>query len=190
MVTLIWQLTVLTSRYFLWANDEPTKMNVTYVDQCCHLPWTNERQRKREKTPSSHTPQKIELELKTIVSLLMSLSSFSFSLPFMLYYYVLKHLFPPWNVKRFFAVKINNCQPRSSPRTPSTPSTPGATAGPMFQFTDPSLNRRAATVKDQLLQWCQRKTMGYEVPIYRNLSSKTATESRYTLSKKKTSKHT
>ncbi|XP_055617264.1 smoothelin-like protein 1 [Toxorhynchites rutilus septentrionalis] len=56
---------------------------------------------------------------------------------------------------------VSSQSPPNSPRTPTTPSTPGA-KGPMFQFTDPSLNRRAATVKDQLLQWCQMKTREYE----------------------------
>lgn len=35
----------------------------------------------------------------------------------------------------------------------------------MFKFTDPALNARAATVKDQLLQWAQSKTVEYEVII-------------------------
>lgn len=53
---------------------------------------------------------------------------------------------------------------RSSPTT-STPTTPGGSAQPLFKFTDPALNKRAATVKDQLLQWCQHKTQEYEVSI-------------------------
>lgn len=35
----------------------------------------------------------------------------------------------------------------------------------LFKFTDPELNKRALTVKDQLLQWCQSKTVEYEVII-------------------------
>ncbi|EAT35395.1 AAEL012429-PA, partial [Aedes aegypti] len=67
---------------------------------------------------------------------------------------------------------ITSQSPPNSPRTPSTPSTPGGTGtGPMFQFTDPSLNRRAATVKDQLLQWCQMKTRGYENVKIENFST-------------------
>ncbi|XP_055525380.1 titin-like isoform X3 [Wyeomyia smithii] len=65
---------------------------------------------------------------------------------------------------------LSSQSPPNSPRTPSTPSTPGA-AGPMFQFTDPSLNRRAATVKDQLLQWCQMKTREYENVKIENFST-------------------
>lgn len=40
-----------------------------------------------------------------------------------------------------------------------------ATSGGGFmKYTDPALNARAATAKDQLLQWCQMKTKEYEVP--------------------------
>jgi hypothetical protein len=54
--------------------------------------------------------------------------------------------------------------PHSSPKLPSTPTTPTSPGGgPYFKFTDPDLNRKAATVKDQLLQWCQMKTKEYEV---------------------------
>lgn len=52
----------------------------------------------------------------------------------------------------------------SSPNSPTTPMTPGGTpSAPLFKFTDPVLNARAATVKDILLQWCQSKTKEYEV---------------------------
>lgn len=33
-----------------------------------------------------------------------------------------------------------------------------------MKYTDPAMNARAATAKDQLLQWCQMKTKEYEVP--------------------------
>ncbi|XP_058443381.1 calponin homology domain-containing protein DDB_G0272472-like isoform X1 [Malaya genurostris] len=65
---------------------------------------------------------------------------------------------------------LSSQSPPNSPRTPSTPTTPGA-GGPMFQFTDPSLNRRAATVKDQLLLWCQMKTREYENVKIENFST-------------------
>ncbi|XP_058828871.1 microtubule-associated protein futsch-like isoform X2 [Topomyia yanbarensis] len=65
---------------------------------------------------------------------------------------------------------LSSQSPPNSPRTPSTPTTPGA-GGLMFQFTDPSLNRRAATVKDQLLQWCQMKTREYENVKIENFST-------------------
>uniref|UniRef100_A0A182LYK5 Uncharacterized protein n=1 Tax=Anopheles culicifacies TaxID=139723 RepID=A0A182LYK5_9DIPT len=58
---------------------------------------------------------------------------------------------------------LSSQSPPNSPKTPSTPTTPSAAMGPMFKFTDPALNRRAATVKDQLLQWCQMKTKEYEI---------------------------
>lgn len=44
----------------------------------------------------------------------------------------------------------------------STPKSPTA-GGPLFKFTDPSLNQSANTVKQRLLQWCQMKTKEYEV---------------------------
>ncbi|KAK9752688.1 Calponin homology (CH) domain [Popillia japonica] len=44
---------------------------------------------------------------------------------------------------------------------PSTPKSPTA-GGPLFKFTDPSLNQSANTVKQRLLQWCQMKTKEYE----------------------------
>ncbi|XP_041630879.1 smoothelin-like protein 1 isoform X11 [Drosophila kikkawai] len=59
---------------------------------------------------------------------------------------------------------------KSSPTT-STPTTPGGSAQPYFKFTDPALNARAATVKDQLLQWCQHKTQEYENVQISNFSS-------------------
>lgn len=49
----------------------------------------------------------------------------------------------------------------SSP-SPKTPSSSGS-SGPLFQFTDPALKNRAATVKEQLLTWCQMKTKEYDV---------------------------
>ncbi|XP_067639159.1 uncharacterized protein [Eurosta solidaginis] len=57
---------------------------------------------------------------------------------------------------------------QQSPKSPPTPTTPGAKVSPgsgsarIFQFTDPALNARAATAKEQLLQWCQSKTQEYE----------------------------
>ncbi|KPU74184.1 uncharacterized protein Dana_GF22263, isoform K [Drosophila ananassae] len=60
---------------------------------------------------------------------------------------------------------------KSSPTTTSTPTTPGGSAQPLFKFTDPALNARAATVKDQLLQWCQHKTQEYENVQITNFSS-------------------
>lgn len=53
----------------------------------------------------------------------------------------------------------------STPRTPTTPTTPGGTPrnGPLFAFTDPTLAKKASTVKEQLLQWAQMKTKEYEV---------------------------
>ncbi|XP_037936520.1 mucin-5AC isoform X8 [Teleopsis dalmanni] len=65
---------------------------------------------------------------------------------------------------------------QQSPRSPSTPTTPGGTASPsgsapIFRFTDPALNARAATVKDQLLQWCQMKTKEYENVQITNFST-------------------
>ncbi|KAL9695883.1 hypothetical protein quinque_015168 [Culex quinquefasciatus] len=65
---------------------------------------------------------------------------------------------------------VTSQSPPNSPKTPSTPATPGG-GGAMFTFTDPSLNRRAATAKDQLLQWCQRKTNGYEHVKIENFST-------------------
>ncbi|EDW25781.1 GL14303 [Drosophila persimilis] len=60
---------------------------------------------------------------------------------------------------------------KSSPTT-STPTTPGGgSSQPLFKFTDPALNARAATVKDQLLQWCQHKTQEYENVQISNFSS-------------------
>lgn len=46
--------------------------------------------------------------------------------------------------------------------SPLTPKTPGE-GTVLFKFTDPALNARAATVKEQLLAWCQSKTAEYEV---------------------------
>ncbi|EAA12124.6 AGAP000906-PA [Anopheles gambiae str. PEST] len=67
---------------------------------------------------------------------------------------------------------LSSQSPPNSPKTPSTPTTPsGAMGGPMFKFTDPALNRRAATVKDQLLQWCQMKTKEYENVKIENFST-------------------
>ncbi|XP_075158200.1 uncharacterized protein LOC142231476 [Haematobia irritans] len=69
---------------------------------------------------------------------------------------------------------------QQSTKSPTTPTTPGAgssaspSAGgnaPMFKFTDPALNARAATVKEQLLQWCQSKTKEYENVQITNFSS-------------------
>lgn len=83
-------------------------------------------------------------------------------------------------------------------RSPTTPTTPGGgstaspTSGnqPMFKFTDPALNAKAATVKEQLLQWCQSKTQEYEVlqSFYhkqKNSSQKTKTTKLQTLILKK-----
>ncbi|KAI8128292.1 Smoothelin-like protein 1 [Lucilia cuprina] len=61
----------------------------------------------------------------------------------------------------------NSQQSAKSPTTPTTPgggSTASPTSGkqPIFRFTDPALNAKAATVKEQLLQWCQSKTQEYE----------------------------
>ncbi|XP_073834302.1 smoothelin-like protein 1 isoform X17 [Musca autumnalis] len=62
----------------------------------------------------------------------------------------------------------NSQQSAKSPTTPTTPgggsaASPSATGNaPIFRFTDPSLNARAATAKEQLLQWCQSKTQEYE----------------------------
>jgi hypothetical protein len=60
----------------------------------------------------------------------------------------------------------NSVYSSPSPKTPSTPTTPGGSkkGAPIFSFTDPSLQGRAATAKDALLMWCQTKTFGYEVP--------------------------
>lgn len=56
------------------------------------------------------------------------------------------------------------CYSSPSPRTPSTPTTPGGSKnGPMFSFTDPTLAKKASTVKEQLLTWAQMKTKEYEV---------------------------
>ncbi|XP_028898331.2 cytospin-A isoform X18 [Zeugodacus cucurbitae] len=65
---------------------------------------------------------------------------------------------------------------QQSPKSPTTPTTPGGTASPsgsarIFQFTDPALNARAATVKEQLLQWCQSKTQEYENVQITNFSA-------------------
>uniref|UniRef100_A0A182Y4W1 Calponin-homology (CH) domain-containing protein n=1 Tax=Anopheles stephensi TaxID=30069 RepID=A0A182Y4W1_ANOST len=65
---------------------------------------------------------------------------------------------------------ISSQSPPNSPKTP-TPTTPSGAMGPMFKFTDPALNRRAATVKDQLLQWCQMKTKEYENVKIENFST-------------------
>ncbi|XP_037818358.1 smoothelin-like protein 2 isoform X8 [Lucilia sericata] len=61
----------------------------------------------------------------------------------------------------------NSQQSAKLPTTPTTPgggSTASPTSGkqPIFRFTDPALNAKAATVKEQLLQWCQSKTQEYE----------------------------
>lgn len=71
-----------------------------------------------------------------------------------------------------FKLHLNHCSaPKSpmtfsmtpsSPKTPTTPGTPGS-SNAMFTFTDPSMNARAATVKEILLTWCQMKTKEYEV---------------------------
>ncbi|XP_037918817.1 serine/arginine repetitive matrix protein 2 isoform X2 [Hermetia illucens] len=62
---------------------------------------------------------------------------------------------------------------QNSPLTPSSPMTPGGTnrGAPLFQFTDPALCARAATVKEQLLQWCQMKTKEYENVQITNFST-------------------
>lgn len=74
---------------------------------------------------------------------------------------------------KFFCI-INSDLPRlhyyyvyacSSSLTTSSPNTPGERGTVLFRFTDPALNARALTVKDQLLQWCQSKTVEYEVII-------------------------
>ncbi len=53
--------------------------------------------------------------------------------------------------------------PVTSSPSPKTPTSAGSTSGPLFQFTDPALKNRAATVKEQLLTWCQMKTKEYDV---------------------------
>ncbi|XP_058977637.1 titin isoform X4 [Musca domestica] len=71
----------------------------------------------------------------------------------------------------------NSQQSTKSPTTPTTPgggpaASPSATGNaPIFRFTDPSLNARAATAKEQLLQWCQLKTKEYENVQITNFSS-------------------
>ncbi|XP_061387972.1 titin [Musca vetustissima] len=71
----------------------------------------------------------------------------------------------------------NSQQSAKSPTTPTTPgggssASPSATGNaPIFRFTDPSLNARAATAKEQLLQWCQSKTKEYENVQITNFSS-------------------
>ncbi|XP_013101229.2 mucin-2 isoform X9 [Stomoxys calcitrans] len=69
---------------------------------------------------------------------------------------------------------------QQSTKSPTTPTTPGGGSSaspsasgnaPMFKFTDPALNARAATVKEQLLQWCQSKTKEYENVQITNFSS-------------------
>ncbi|XP_017486717.1 PREDICTED: smoothelin-like protein 1 isoform X2 [Rhagoletis zephyria] len=75
---------------------------------------------------------------------------------------------------KFHQLDKQNSQ--QSPKSPSTPTTPGGTASPsgsarIFQFTDPALNARAATVKEQLLQWCQSKTQEYENVQITNFSA-------------------
>ncbi|KAM8719691.1 hypothetical protein ACLKA7_005852 [Drosophila subpalustris] len=62
-------------------------------------------------------------------------------------------------------------QQQAQKSSPTTPATPGGSAQPYFKFTDPALNARAATVKDQLLQWCQHKTQEYENVQISNFSS-------------------
>jgi hypothetical protein len=57
----------------------------------------------------------------------------------------------------------------SSP-TPKTPTSAGS-SGPLFTFTDPALRNRAATVKEQLLTWCQMKTKEYDNVQIENFST-------------------
>lgn len=74
---------------------------------------------------------------------------------------------------KFRQLDRQNSLPNSpSPRTPSTPTTPGASKnGPMFSFTDPTLAKKASTVKEQLLTWAQMKTKEYENVNIENFSS-------------------
>ncbi|KAL5278595.1 SMTN family protein [Megaselia abdita] len=62
--------------------------------------------------------------------------------------------------------KQNSLQSPKSPISPQAVSCGGAGTppqSPIFKFTDPALNARALTFKEQLLQWCQAKTKEYEV---------------------------
>uniref|UniRef100_A0A1A9WAZ7 Calponin-homology (CH) domain-containing protein n=1 Tax=Glossina brevipalpis TaxID=37001 RepID=A0A1A9WAZ7_9MUSC len=63
----------------------------------------------------------------------------------------------------------NNKQQRVE--TTVSPTTTVGNNAPIFQFTDPALNAKAATVKEQLLQWCQSKTMEYENVQITNFST-------------------
>ncbi|XP_055912995.1 mucin-2 isoform X8 [Eupeodes corollae] len=65
--------------------------------------------------------------------------------------------------------KQNSLQSPKSPLTPTTPG--GSSTTPIFRFTDPALNARAATFKEQLLQWCQSKTQEYENVQITNFSA-------------------
>ncbi|KAM7346251.1 uncharacterized protein ACRADG_006301 isoform 2-T2 [Cochliomyia hominivorax] len=70
----------------------------------------------------------------------------------------------------------NSQQSAKSPTTPTTPgggstASPSSGKQPIFKFTDPALNARAATVKEQLLQWCQSKTQEYENVEITNFST-------------------
>ncbi|XP_055845795.1 titin isoform X3 [Episyrphus balteatus] len=65
--------------------------------------------------------------------------------------------------------KQNSLQSPKSPLTPTTPG--GSSTTPIFKFTDPALNARAATFKEQLLQWCQSKTQEYENVQITNFSA-------------------
>lgn len=66
-----------------------------------------------------------------------------------------------------YSVSIYNIS--SSFRSPISPQAVGSGGtgnppqSPIFKFTDPALNARALTFKEQLLQWCQAKTKEYEV---------------------------
>lgn len=62
-------------------------------------------------------------------------------------------------------LSISSCSFRSpiSPQAVSGGGTGTPPQSPIFKFTDPALNARALTFKEQLLQWCQAKTKEYEV---------------------------
>ncbi|CAH1717621.1 unnamed protein product [Chironomus riparius] len=74
---------------------------------------------------------------------------------------------------KFRQLDRQNSLPNSpSPRTPSTPTTPGGSKnGPIFSFTDPTLAKKASTVKEQLLTWAQMKTKEYENVNIQNFSA-------------------
>ncbi|XP_037888023.1 uncharacterized protein LOC119636582 isoform X9 [Glossina fuscipes] len=67
--------------------------------------------------------------------------------------------------------KNNKQQQQQRGESTVSPTTTVGNNAPIFQFTDPALNARAATVKEQLLQWCQSKTMEYENVQITNFST-------------------